>query len=98
MQMSPGKLAAQQKPCPKGAYLGLCEEGLVSNVAPGHYTRSVRNKHYALRGAELLRTNPSKCDDIASLWHHATQGSGVGHNGQMDVVVALHEAGLLRSA
>ena len=42
-----GKLAAQKKGCPRGAFLGLCQEGYVKGVNPGVYTRSRKNKDYA---------------------------------------------------
>jgi hypothetical protein len=38
----PEKKSAQTKGCPKGAFLGLCEEGLVTGVVRGRYTRSNR--------------------------------------------------------
>ena len=31
----PGRHAAQEKGCPRGSYLGICEEGLIVGVDPG---------------------------------------------------------------
>jgi len=37
-QLYPTSATAQRKACPRGAFLGLCEEGLVRGIPPGHYT------------------------------------------------------------
>jgi hypothetical protein len=49
-------VSAQKKGCPRGAFLGLCEEGLVKGIPAGNYTTSKDNKAYAVRAAELLIT------------------------------------------
>jgi hypothetical protein len=36
----PDSTSLQDKACPRDAYLGLCENGLVVGVPPGMYTRS----------------------------------------------------------
>lgn len=36
--------AAQKKGCPKNAFLGLCEEGLVKGIPAGHYCYKKRSK------------------------------------------------------
>jgi hypothetical protein len=43
------------KGCPKNAFLGLREEGLVKGVPAGKYTRSDRNKQYPINAVELLK-------------------------------------------
>jgi folate-dependent tRNA-U54 methylase TrmFO/GidA len=48
----------QLKPCPKAAFLGLCEDGYVNGVAKGVYTRSTKSKSYAVDAAKLLISNP----------------------------------------
>ena len=59
-RMFPGKESAQQKGCPRGAFLGLCETGKITGVKPGNYTRSIKNKEYALRALVLLESDPQQ--------------------------------------
>ena len=40
--------SAQQKGCPRAAYLGLCGDGAVAGIPPGHYCRPGKNRGYAL--------------------------------------------------
>lgn len=49
--------SSQKKGCPKNTFLGLCEEGLVKGISKGKYTKSVKNKEYALKAIELLKQN-----------------------------------------
>lgn len=49
----------RDKACPRGAFLGLCEEGLVEGVASGHYHRGYKINKYALRAVEVLRNEPA---------------------------------------
>jgi hypothetical protein len=57
----------REKPCPKGAFLGLCEEGLIVGVRRGSYTRSVKNKRYAVNAVKALRDDPGLADNIRAL-------------------------------
>lgn len=90
-----GKKSSIAKACPKNAFLGLCEEGLVRGIPAGKYTRSRLNKDYALRAVKLLRKNPDLASDPKLLWRRVMDGEEKQHNGQMDVVVALWKAGLI---
>jgi hypothetical protein len=92
----PNSLASQVKGCPKGAFLGLCEEGLVKGIPRGDYTRSQMNKQYAVNAVRALRHTPSLAHDRSALWMAALGSEGVKqHNGQMDVVVGLWTSGLI---
>ena len=53
-----GEIEAEKKSCPRGAFLGLCEEGLVRGVVPGEYTGSDKNKSYALEAVRHLLHDP----------------------------------------
>ncbi len=55
----PRSPSSQIKSCPKGAFLGLCEEGVVQGIESGTYTTSTDNKRYALRGLALLKRRTS---------------------------------------
>jgi hypothetical protein len=80
------------KACPRNAFLGLCEEGLLKGVQPGTYTKSALNKKYAVQAVKILK---EKRQPITSreLWNGVLQNLGADlfkrHNSQMDVVLAL---------
>ena len=87
-RLYPTSPAARSKGCPRGAFLGLCEEGLVKGIPAGHYTASRDNKEYAVRAVAFLnerQQHPSRSE----LWQAATNGAEKKENGQMDVVLAL---------
>jgi hypothetical protein len=87
--------SGQKKGCPKGAFLGLCEEGLVKGIPRGIYTISAKNKGYAVRAISLLKRDPSYCSNIAGLWNAVIGGVEKKHNSQMDVVLALWNSKLI---
>lgn len=90
--------SSREKSCPKSTFLGLCEEGVVVGVEPGSYTRSRLNRDYALQALEALRKDPTLAGDKHQLWRIATQGRDIRENSQMEVLLALWNAELLRSA
>jgi hypothetical protein len=92
----PDSPSSQEKGCPRGAYLGLCEEGLVRGVPPGRYTGSRLNKLYAVRAAKVLRGRPSLADNEDALWRVATRGDWKTPNNQMEVVIALWKQRFIR--
>jgi hypothetical protein len=53
-KLYPTSAAARKKGCPRGAFLGLCEEGLVKGIPAGHYKASRDDKAYAVRAVALL--------------------------------------------
>jgi hypothetical protein len=89
-----GKQAAQNKGCPRCAYLGLCEEGLVRGVPVGTYTKSRDNKRYAVEAVRLLQRQPELSRDPRELWRSVVGGDKK-ENSQMDVVLALWNRGLI---
>ncbi|QVY67113.1 hypothetical protein [Polaribacter sp. Q13] len=86
--------SSQDKGCPKGTFLGLCEEGLVKGIPRGNYTKSVKNKEYALQAIEILRWADNKTFTPKELWTELNLGDKRS-NSQMDVVLALWENGLI---
>jgi hypothetical protein len=86
--------SSQEKGCPKGTFLGLCEEGLVKGIPKGNYTKSVKNKEYALKAIEILKQNTQTTFSPKELWEQLQLGNKR-HNSQMDVVLALWENGLI---
>src|SRR5688500_17343302 len=57
-EIFPGRIHRQRKGWPRGALLGLCDEGLVLGAPARAYTRSIDNKAYAVRAVSLLRSVP----------------------------------------
>ena len=53
------------------------------------------NGQYAIRAAKALQASPSLQFDRVDLWRKSCLDNQKAHNGQMDVVVALSQAGLL---
>jgi hypothetical protein len=93
----PNSESSRAKSCPKSAFLGLCEDGFVNDVPPGRYTQSVENKAYAVKAAALLRTESRlAAEGPSALWKRVIGRITKSHNHQMDVVLALHHAGLLK--
>ena len=87
--------AAQEKGCPRCAFLGLCEEGLIKGIPKGKYCKSVKNKQYALSALKYLQQDQNLSKQPSLLWKKVTEGEPKAHNSQMDVVIALWNAGLL---
>ena len=94
----------QKKPCPKGAFLGLCEDGYVKGVAKGSYTGSERSKSYAVDAVKLLISNPDlERYDSDSLWkemakvnvYQLEQPRKNGSQGEMLVVRTLWANGAI---
>jgi hypothetical protein len=87
-RLYPTSSAARKKSCPRGAFLGLCEEGLVKGIPAGRYTTSRDDKAYAVRAVALL-TKGTQHWSTSALWRAVTNGAETRHNSQMDVVLAL---------
>jgi hypothetical protein len=93
-RLYPSSPTARRKSCPRGAFLGLCEEGLVKGIPPGRYASSKDNKAYAVRAAALLIEGKHSWS-TNSLWCAVTNDPEKTHNSQMDVVMALWKNGLI---
>ena len=88
-------LESRKKGCPRSAFLGLCEAGLVDGIPAQEYIGSKKNKQYAVDAVRLLSEDATLVDDISGLWRGISPKR---HNHQMDVVVALWNEGLIVSA
>ena len=95
-RLYPSSPTARRKSCPRGAYLGLCEEGLVKGIPAGHYTASNDNKDYAVRAAALLAEGKQSWS-VSALWRAVTNDPERAHNNKMDIVLALWKNGLIVS-
>lgn len=96
-----GGTSSQVKSCPKNAFLGLCEAGKVREIKSGKYTRSRKNKKYAVKAADMLKANSSivRLGEMG-LWRKVMKSLGEAldkvHNQQMDVVLTLFQKGLIQ--
>jgi hypothetical protein len=90
----PTSPTAQKKGSPRGAFLGLCEEGLVKGIPAGRYTASKDNKGYAVRAAALLIEGKQNWS-TSELWRAVECDPAKTHNGQMDIVLALWKNDLI---
>ncbi len=93
-RLYPTSPIARKKGAPRGAFLGLCEQGLVKGIPAGNYSATKLNKDYAVRAAELLLAgaqNPSR----STLWKAVVNDAKIVENGQMDVVLALWKNSLI---
>jgi hypothetical protein len=89
-EVFPGKRPAQKKACPRGAFLGLCEEGFVVGVPAGSYGAAEHNKGYAVEAVRLLIEDPRVAESgPTALWLRVMNGREKAANHQMDVVLTL---------
>lgn len=88
------KISSIKKGCPKGAFLGLCEEGLVKNIKKGNYTNAIKNKEYAVEAVEILKENNHLVNSPNIIWE-MTVGREKAHNSQMDIVCELWKRNLI---
>lgn len=87
--------SAQAKGCPRSAFLGLCSSGAISGVPAGDYTRSKKNKYYALRAVEILQAPPLLANNHADLWAEVIGAAHKTPNHQMEIVTSLWLSGHL---
>ncbi|MDD9812172.1 MAG: hypothetical protein OXU71_10785 [Gammaproteobacteria bacterium] len=90
----------RSKVCPRSAYLGLCEYGLVKGVPRGEYLKKSSeklNKKHAVDAVTKLRKTPELKNKPMKLWRLVIPEPKQ-HDGQMHVVTALWKSGLIRSA
>ncbi len=93
----PESRSSQAKGCPRDSFLALCEMGAVKNIAPGAYTRSIKNKSYVIKALDALRSSPALSRDEKGLWKLVTDGAEKAPNGQMDVVTSLWRKGFIKA-
>ena len=88
--------SSRDKGCPRGAFLGLCEEGAVKGIKPGNYTKSLKNKSYALKGLELILKNNKLSENPKLLWDLVVN-EDKRSNSQMEIVCELYKHNLLQN-
>jgi hypothetical protein len=93
-KLYPTSPTARRKGGPRGAFLGLCEEGLVKGIPAGHYAATRDNKTCAVRAATLL-IEAKQGWSVSALWQAVTDNPEKPHGGQMDIVMALWKNDLI---
>jgi len=89
--------STRQKACPRDAFLGLCSAGSVVGIPAGNYLkRGIVNAGYARTALRLLRAKPLFVNGIKALWLEVIHPATIRHNQQMNVVLALWHAKLLK--
>ncbi len=88
--------SSQTKGCPRDAFLGLCEEGMIKDIPAGTYTHSQKNRKYAVDAVMILMQVPSLASHPAALWNKVIGDQEKAHNQQMSVVIALWSNSLIR--
>lgn len=86
--------SSAMKGCPRAAFLGLCEAGLVKGIPCGNYTKSKKNKEYAIEAVEILKENSADNLTSKELWSRITHNEKT-HNSQMDIVYELFKRGYI---
>lgn len=98
----PTSKSVQEKSCPKNAFLGLCEKGLVKGIPKGKYLKSNRhnlNKDYAITAVDILRTYTEHDFTPIQLWKKVRLELDLGdksHDSQMHVVLGLWDEKLIQ--
>lgn len=87
----PSSESSQKKGCPKGAFIGLCNEGLIQGLEASNYSKPTKNGQYAVQAIEVLKRNRFIASQPDLLWKKVA-GNTKTENHQMDVVVGLWEA------
>ncbi|MEX9251219.1 DUF6979 family protein [Pseudenterobacter timonensis] len=95
-------VSGKEKGCPKSAFLSLCQFGWVKNVPRGLYLSpqalNGMNKEYTIRAAQIVMADTEATHTPPQLWKRSISGlphPPANHNQQMNVVLALKEAGVL---
>jgi hypothetical protein len=86
--------SSANKGCPKGAFLGLCENGLIKGIPKGSYTKSIKNKEYAIKAITILKKDPDMANYPKDLWSKVINEEKKPNN-QMEIVCELFKAGMI---
>jgi hypothetical protein len=94
VRLYPTSPTARRKIRPRGAFLGLCEEGLVKGIPAGRYSATKDNKTYAVQAVALLAEGQQSWS-VSGLWRAVANDPERVHDSQMDVVMALWKNDLI---
>ena len=85
--------SSRDKSCPRNAFLGLCEEGMIKGVDPSEYGAGKKCKKFAIKAVEILREEPTLSLNMTKLWKKVMENLGEDTSksqaSRMGVVTAL---------
>ena len=84
-----------RKPCPQGAFLGLCKAGLIPGCEARPSLFRSSSGDYAVRMVEAIRLDPQVLTDRKRLWRSAVGSAKKEENSQIDIVVSLWREGII---
>lgn len=89
------ELKAYDEGCPRSAFIGLCEEGMIKGIEAGSYglRKLNKNKAYAIAAANLVLSGHDT--DPKAIWQKVTKTDIRAHD-QVGIVIALHDNSLLQ--
>ena len=89
--------SSRKKSCPRDAYLGLCEAGLVKDIPARNYGAPPKNINgqYAVNAYHILKSKPNLGTDKKALWAAIPYRTAKNQNGQLDVVLTMLGSGQL---
>ena len=87
---------SRRKGCPRGAFLELCNAGVIRGCEGRPSILRGSNAEYAVRMLEAIRADESVLGDKEKLWRLAVGKGKKKENGQLDVVDSLWREGLIR--
>ncbi|MEQ4511943.1 MAG: hypothetical protein ABN480_15250 [Dickeya sp.] len=93
------KESSIKKSCPLSAFLGLCEAGYIKGIPKGKYTKSYKNKKYAVVAADIVLAGDNVNHDPDMLWQKLKEyipDRCDTPNSQVNIVLALKEASFLQ--
>jgi hypothetical protein len=96
-EVFPAESSSLDKGCPRGAFLGLCKRGAIEDVRGFYELKDTKNGDYACRAWNALKREPELAFDRAALWSEV-HADATNENGQLDVVLALWDVGLLKGS
>jgi len=99
----PNSMSSQKKVCPKKAFEGLCEGRKIKEIDEDKifHARASKNGDYAVEGLKILSFNPALASNPRQLLKQVLKNlncdEGKAANGQMEVVIALFNEGVLET-
>ena len=67
-EVFPQDSSSVDKGCPRGAFLGLCKRGAITDVRGYYELKDSKNGGYACRAWQALKRRPELAQDSVALW------------------------------
>lgn len=93
-----GSASTAEKRCPRPAFLGLANIGVLNGVPPREYGAPGKNAQYAQTALTLVLANQDLANQPRELWRLALQDEDKRYSQQMHVLSAIWRANKLVAA